>query len=238
MISAVRCIVLHTVKYGDNGLIIKSLTAKGIRTFFVASYLKNNKNKYPFLSYPLAITECQYISGTPGKLPLVKSLSLDYVPRYGAFDFRRQAISTFMAECAVKYIREESMTPELFIYMEQCIRFVHESEYLPAAYPVQFGFGLASLLGFGIDSTANAKEKIIFTLDKGFVPGTTQAALNQTNSEFLSEIISAEINIPFETRIPSRSLKEIFQVMLQYFRYHFPETGALKSPEILHLLME
>jgi hypothetical protein len=54
----------------------------------------------------------------------------------------------------------------------------------------------------------------------------------------LSEIISAEINIPFETRIPSRSLKEIFQVMLQYFRYHFPETGALKSPEILHLLME
>ena len=238
MVSVVRCIVLHSVKYGDNGLIIKCLTEEGLRTFFIASYLKNNRNKFPFLSYPLSITECQYITGLSGKLPKVKSLSLDYVPRYSAFDFRRQAISTFMAECAVKYIREESMTPELFHYMEQCIRFINESEYLPAAYPVQFGFGLASLLGFGIDGPANAEENIIFTLDKGFVPGTTQAALNQADSEFLREIISSEIKAPFEVRIPPRSLKNIFQVMLQYFRYHFPETAAMKSPEILHLLIE
>jgi len=54
----------------------------------------------------------------------------------------------------------------------------------------------------------------------------------------LRDIISADINAPFEARIPPRSLKNIFQVMLQYFRYHFPETAALKSPEILHLLME
>ena len=238
MVSVVRCIVLHSVKYGDNGLVIKCLTEEGLRTFFIASYLKNNKNKFPFLSYPLSITECQYFTDLNGKLPKVKSLSLDYVPRYGAFNFRRQAISTFMAECAVKYIREESMTPELFHYIEQCIRFVNESDYLPSAYPIQFGFGLASLLGFGTDCTTDANENIVFTLDKGFVHRTTQSELTQTDSNYLREIISSEINAPFETHIPPHSMKNIFQVMLQYFRYHFPETAALKSPEILHLLME
>lgn len=238
MIAVVRCIVLHTVKYGDSGLIIKCLTEAGLRTFFVASYLKNNRNKYPFLSYPLSIAECEYSTGLSGKLPKIKSLSLDYVPRSGAFDFRRQAMATFMAECAMKYIREESMSAEIFDFMEQCIRFINECEYLPATYPIQFGFELASMLGFGINRFDDYEQDLIFTLDKGFVPGTTQAALNITDSGFLKEIVSSKLNTLSEIRIPSRSLKNIFQAMLLYFRYHFPETGTLKSPEILHLLME
>ncbi|HCB63529.1 MAG: hypothetical protein A2W93_07440 [Bacteroidetes bacterium GWF2_43_63] len=238
MIAVVRCIVLHTVKYGDSGLIIKCLTEDGLRTFFIASYLKNNRNKYPFLSYPLSIAECEYISGLSGKLPKIKSLSLDYVPRSGSFDFRRQAMATFMAECAMRYIREESMSEEIFNFMEQSIHFINESKNLPATYPVRFGFELVSLLGFGIGSQGNSEEPLIFTLDKGFVPGTTQAALNLTDSGFLKEIISSDANSPSETRIPSRSLKNIFQAMLMYFRFHFPETATLKSPEILHLLME
>jgi len=237
MISVVRCIVLHTVKYGDNGLILKCLTPDGIRTFFVASYLKQNRNQYPFLSYPLAIVECSYYAVSAGNLPKVKSLSLAYVPGAGSFDFRRQAVATFIAECAMRYIREESVSIELYEFLEQCVCYIHEAKHLNAAYPIQFGFELATLLGFGIGTQPDESD-VIFTLDKGLVPGTTQSALNATDSTFLKTIISAEINTTFETSIPPRSLKTVFQAMLLYFRYHFPETAALKSPEILHLIME
>lgn len=238
MIAVVRCIVLHTVKYGDNGLIIKCLTEEGLQTFFVASYLKNNRNKYPFLSYPLSIAECHYFTAKGSNLPKVKSLSLDYVPRSGSFDFRRQAIATFMAECALRYIREETAGPDTFEFLSDCIQFVDKTDYLNAVYPIQFGFGLASILGFGPGGSYDASEKLIFTLDKGFVSGKTQAAMNETDSAYLNKIITAEINTGSELQIPAAALKNIFQSMLLYFRYHFPETAALKSPEILHLLME
>jgi DNA repair protein RecO (recombination protein O) len=238
MISLERCIVLQAVKYGDNSLIIRCLCSDGIKSFFIASYLKNKKNQYPFLSFPLSIVECQYLVSAKSKLPKVKSLSLDFVSRHGTYDFRRQAILTFMAECALKYIKEESMNSDLFNFMEESIRFVNDSNYLNAAYPIQFGFGLASLLGFGINNSYNAEQNLNFTISKGFVSDAVNISLSHDESAALYKLTSTPVNENIETDIPSHSLRNIFYVMLQYFRYHFPETSQLKSPEILHLLME
>jgi len=238
MTSVLRCIILHSIKYGDSGLILKALTPDGIQSFFVASYLKKNRNKYPFLSYPLPIVECQYFTVPGGKLPKVKSLSLAFVPETQGYDFRRQAIGTFMSECALKFIREETQSDEMFSFLEDSIRFIHQTTNLPAVYPIQFGFHLAAMLGFDVVGHSQSSDDVVFSLDKGMVSDTPAGILNSADSLWLQKIISSPLNQPFAQKIPMASQKNIFQAMLQYFRFHFPETGPMRSPEILHMIME
>lgn len=237
MESVVRGIVLHSLKYGDNGLIIKVLAPNGIFSFFIGSYIKNNKNKYPFLSYPLAIVDCTYHKTKMGKLPKIKSISLVYVPKISGYDFRRQAISTFMAECAYKFIKEETFSPNIYSFLENSIHFANETEHLHAAYPIQFGFKMAALLGFNIQNADKEKTNKLFSIEKGFSLDS-KADLDFNDSCFLEEIISYDINQQIDLKIPSSSLKNIFNVLLRFLKYHFPEISTLKSPEILHNIIE
>jgi len=238
MIAVVRCIILHSIKYGDSGLILKALTPDGVQSFFVASYLKNNRNKYPFLSYPLPIVECQYFTVSGSKLPKVKLLSLAVVPETQGYDFRRQAIATFMAECALKFVREETHSDDMYSILESCILFVQRTPVVSSVYPIQFGFALASQLGFDISGSVNEHDDVVFSLDKGLVSDAPAGILSQTDSMWLQKLISSGLNEPFAEKIPMATQKNIFQAMLQYFRFHFPETGQMRSPEILHMIME
>ncbi|PKP03851.1 MAG: hypothetical protein CVU11_06990 [Bacteroidetes bacterium HGW-Bacteroidetes-6] len=234
-----ECIVLHSLKYGENSMVVKCLTKSGLKSFFVKSVLAKNKNKYPFLAYPLAITDCHYIMGRAGSLPLVKQLSLSYVSKSTGYDFRRQAISTFMAELSLKYIREESMSSDIYNYLRKNIVFLDSSPLIAASFPVKFAFGLAALLGFdtGIVDEKGVCE-IQFSLEKGLsTDNSPQAVLKGEDALNLLAIIKCPENELSELNLASQSVNRIFQAMILYFRYHFPESGSMRSPEILHELM-
>lgn len=239
MLSVSRCIVLQSVKYGDNSLIIKCLSENGLQSYFLRSILLKNRNKYPFLSYPLSIVECQYHATTADKLPVVNALSLVYIPQSAGFDFRRQAISTFMAEMSLKYIREESMSPEVYAFLEESIVFADSAPHVPACFPVYFGFSLASHLGFGIGNADDETLETYFTLDKGLSQAQTiRPILSHEDASILHRMMSSTMDSLPQLPIPAAAAKSTFQAMLLYFRHHFPEAGTLRSPEILHSLME
>lgn len=238
MLSVAECIVLHALKYGDNSMIINCLTESGLQSFFLKSVVSKNRNKYPFLSYPLAIVDCHYIENRTGSLPPVKQISLSYVPKSTGYDFRRQAMATFMAELSMKYIREETMNSDVFHYLKSNIVFLDSANAVAAAYPIRFAFVLASLLGFGVGEIANNAEYSSFTFEKGLVAeSATQSALKTNDVKNLQQILTCPGTKLHQLELEAQSVRNIFQVAILYFRYHFPESGTMRSPEILHDLM-
>jgi DNA repair protein RecO (recombination protein O) len=238
MQSVVECIVLNALKYGDNSLIVNCLTETDRQSFFLKAIVSKNRNKYPFLSYPMAIVECHYLEAKTSSLPLVKQLSLSYVPKSTGYDFRRQAMATFMAELALKYIREETMNSDIFYFLKDNIIFLDSADTIASVYPIWLAFELATLLGFGAGKVDNNSELFYFSFEKGLSQGkSSQGALNSIDSRNLQTILNCTESELHLLNLNSQSVRNIFQAMLLYFRYHFPESGTMRSPEILHDLM-
>ncbi len=238
MLSVTQCIVLQRIRYGDHSLVIRCLSSEGGASFFISNMMTRGKNRYPFLSYPLAMVECTYLTRKGQSIPLVKSLSLQYVPSSAGFGFRQQALLAFMEEMTRRYIREENASPALYDFLCNSITLADSGHYPSIAFPYVFGFRLAALLGFGIGDEAMHGNKAAFRIDRGLCDGTVSGCdLDMHETAMLIEVMEHFPNHPIH-KIPAETHRKIFQVMLAYFRFHIPEAGVLRTPEILHDLSE
>lgn len=239
MAETICGIALQTIKYGDKSLILRCLTENGIQVFFIKSMLKGNKNRFPFLSYPLSLIECNFLPARSQGLPVALNVQLRETLSNTGYDFRREAIKSFMAEMLIRFVREESCTPELYAFAEEAVHSINQSSSISSAFPVHFGFQLAKHLGFGIGGEDVSKPACSFTPAAGLINGHHAAGwLDEHESQWLQQLMLLSIQDVLLLKNPKSMSQKTLQVMLRYFKFHFPESNELHSPEILHIIGE
>lgn len=229
-------IVLHTVKYGDKNLIIKTLNRGGIKSYFLNNYLKKGKNIYPFLNLPLAIIELEESTNLKASLPFARNISLAYVPRMINRDIARQSIALFMADVLYNFIKEENdRIEDIFDYIIKAIISLDSSETLSSCFSIKFGYDIAGMLGYGIH-TSKTNDLFFNTKTLHFQSTKSSYCLNEKESAVLKSILLTDIDKINEIKTEISVARKLFQQMLTFLKNKIPESGLLKSPQILHAL--
>jgi len=235
-----KAIVVHSVKYGDNSLIVKCYTSKeGIQSYLLQGILKNKKgklNKAQFL--PLSILQIQASYNLKGNLNRISEAKVIHPFLTLHVDFLKQSIVFFLSEFLSTVLKEEEEGNEImYDFIEQAIIWLdHQDEV--ANFHLKFLVELTKCLGFHPDIT-NKENNYYFDLSEGKY--TLNQGINVINGNELL-LFNKVLGIKFDelnTTMFSKNQRTIvLNLLLKYYQLHMSNFRRPKSLDVLSKILE
>jgi DNA repair protein RecO (recombination protein O) len=145
-----RAIILHTTKYGETSLIVRTYTeSSGICSFIVGGVRGGGKSRFPAgVFQPLNLVEV-VASGKPGTtLPRITEIQLSPPLGYLHQDLVKGTIAMFLSEVLNRSIKEEEPSPSLFGFLHNAILMLDTEPNYVARFHLAFMVQLSKHLGF------------------------------------------------------------------------------------------
>ena len=240
MLQKTRGIVLHSLKYGETGIITTIYTELFGRISFLLHGTRARKS--PVKSNQLQtlyLVELE-IYYKPGRdLQRIKELKNAYPFSSIPFEINKSTQVIFLAEILNKVLREEESHPELFEFLFYSIQVLDLLNKGIANFHLVFLVQLSRFLGFG--PTNNFTQEVpYYDLMAGvFVP------IVPSHPHFLSKeessVFSALLNLSYEKAAEIRIDHSIRNILpdriLDYFSLHLGSNISLKSLDILREIL-
>lgn len=237
--SAISGVVLSTVRYGDNGIVVNVLTRESGRRAFMASTpgVKSGKGAKMAMLMPLSLIEFVTTGGRNGKMARMGQTRLRMpFTRLGA-DPTRRAVAIFIAELLCRTIPEDVPDPVSFDFVDAAISALDDE--IDGAYNFHLWFMMHLMAHLGIGPEAGTGRKEIFDMEAGTWadrlpphPNTIRGrdaelwrALGETGVTDLAGITMSR-----------GERQRMIDLMSQYYRMHMPGFSQLKSAAILAML--
>jgi len=119
MVVTNKAIVLSSVKYADNDLIVKCYTELGIKSFLVKRIFSRKKGKLsPAFFMPLTQLEISANYHSNRTLHFIQDASISYAYSSISVNVVKQTIVIFLSEILCKSLHEEEVNKQLFQYLE------------------------------------------------------------------------------------------------------------------------
>lgn len=210
-------IILHTTKFGENSLVIHTLSRKyGRRSFLVRGVGKRVPASF-FL--PMNVLEADIAESAKSTLFTVKNLT----PKYALLGIRnniyKNSITMFISEVLYRVIREDSNEQGLSEWCEKEILLLDNMEGSFSNFHIRFLLELAVILGFSPDR----KDIAPFAGDR-----------METMDRFLKASFEEAMLIPLSG--PVRN--ELAETLLRYIEFHSEATVNVKSLKVLRELFQ
>jgi DNA repair protein RecO (recombination protein O) len=228
-------IVFNSIKYRDNDLIVRIYTQDfGLLSFMVNGARKKKSKKKASYFQPLSILNLEISYSEKRELHSIKELHLERDIASIHQDIAKSSIALFMAELLHKSIQEEEQNPALYSFLLNAINFLNDMQKGVANFHSIFLLQLSTYLG--IQPSMNKGELPYFNLEEG----------QYVNSEFMhDQLLNEEESMLFhkcsqlsileldQLNLSAKERKNLLIIILQYYRIHLPETGNLKSLDVL-----
>ncbi len=238
MLEKCRGIVLSTVNYSENSVVLKCYTDKyGLQSYMINGVKGKKAAIKPSHLMPLSLLEMEVYHQQNKNIQRIKELKCVPILNQLHFDLHKSTLALFMAELLGKSLREEAqLDVQMFGFVFNSIQIADLTEGSLRNFPVYFMVQLSKYLGF-FPKTNYSAQTPDFSLNEGmfianapntqdFCKGEMAFALNkfiQMNYEEIQhEIISAQVR------------RELLHKMIRYFQIHLMLFSDLKSPSILH----
>lgn len=229
-------IVLHSVKYGDNALVLYLLTDTMGRQTYMVRGVRSSKGKgnRAALFQPMFVVE--FVGITSPKMEMHRmrdvrnAIPLSTVP----FDVRKSTISLFMAEVIYRLVREVESNPPLFEFITYSIKSLDRMEEGVANFHLWFLVKLSRFLGFYPGN--EYREGNWFDVEQGlFTPQMPihKYSLNSQNSRTLSLLMDVELSSLDDIKLSRKQRSSFLTELINYFAYHLDTINQVKSIEIL-----
>lgn len=235
MLDKTRGIILHTVKYGDNSLILTVYTEKFGRQSYMINGARNSRSKNKAgLLQPLFIVDLEVYQKKGRDLQRIKEIKISSPYTTIPFDVVKTTQAIFIAGILYKIILEEEQNSDLFHFIESSLIFFDMLDDGKPDFHIWFLSQLTNYLGI----VPNTSEKSEGWLDmkKGMMvvsepphPGY----MNLEISSLFKELLNLRIqDLPdFKTNRENRT--QLLSKILEYYQTHFGNVVNLKSSEIL-----
>ncbi len=234
-----RGIVLHTLKYGENAMIVHLLTDVGGRQSFIVSGIRSGRGRgsKAALFQPLFTVEFEALSSQRYELHRFKEVRSGMTLSRTPFDLRRSTIALFIAEVLYRLVKESEANERLFNHVWHSIEALDSIETGVANFHLWFLTTLSRDLGFMPSKSYN--EGYWFDICEGeyvaqrpshkIVLEPSQAALLDRFSHTpLTELDTIPLN--------RASRASYLESLLQYYSYHLDATHTIRSIDILREL--
>jgi len=242
MIYTTKGIVLRTVKYGETSVIASVFTETfGIQSYIVNGVRTSGKSSKAHFFQPASILEMQVYHSELKNLQRIKDLKWNYLYKNILSDVIKNTVALYMVELLQKCLKQPEGNTELFNFCEDAfLELDIATDEITANFPLYFSLQLTYFLGFRIRNNYSV-EKNIFDLREGNFTNNSlindNYATPETSyhiSELLKALHPAELA---EIKLNKNSRKIILSALQNYYAFHVPEFGVMKTLPVLHELL-
>ena len=237
MLQKTKGIVLHSLKYSENSIIVKIYTeSSGLVTYIVRSVRSKKSAMKAGIFQPLTILELVvYHKKKPVLQTLKEITSVQQFTRI-PYDIRKSSVAIFIAEVLYKTIREEEQNKELFDFILHSVELLDSTEGRISEFNLFFLIELTKFLGFYPHDNFDEKNVYFNLYDGHFQENLPEHTyyIEQGLSKHFSMLLKSSYN---ETNMEGISVlirKELMNKILDYYRIHVNGFQTLKS----HIVLE
>ena len=208
-------IVLHTTKFGENSLVVHTLSRDyGRRSFLVKGA---GKKQTMSLFLPLNMLEADFIETNKSTLYTARNL----VARHPLLGIRnnmfKNSMTMFMSEVLYRVVKDGSSEPGLFEWCERSILMLDAIQTDFSNFHIRFLLELTVALGF----SPEAKDLLPFVGDHYPIVG-----------KFMTLSFAESMLIPLNGQVRN----EIAEEILRYIEFHTESAVNINSLRVLHEL--
>lgn len=228
-------VVLHTLKYGDNSLVVFMLTDLKGRASFMVRGVKSGKggNKLA-LFQPMFVVEFEAVSSPKAQMDTLRevhsAISLESLP----FDIVKSTIALFMAEVLYRLVRDVEPESPLFDFVYNVVQSLDEAQTGVPNFHLKFMVELSRYMGFYPSS--DYRDGDVLDIREGVFVGAEPShgdSMSVENSRILALFMSTDFD-KLDSIPMNRALRDSFlSAMLEYFDYHLDSVRNIRSVEIL-----
>lgn len=214
MASLTELIVLHTTKYGENALVVHTLSRDYGRRSFMVRGVGKSRMAY-FL--PLNILEATVAESSKTTLYTINNISVKHPLNGIRSDLHKNTMTLFMSEVLYRVIREGTSDNEIYDWCEKNILLLDAMTESFSNYHLYFLLELTVILGFSPS-----------TRDIGPFVGTYYPVVKS----FLSSSFAEAMLIPLR----GEDRNEISSRILKYIEFHTESSVNVNSLKVLREL--
>lgn len=146
-----RGIILHTVKHGDNGLIVYMYTDACARQTYYIQRSRNGKitvGKNRAVIQSLSVVEMTAYVPMKGDMHRIREISNLFPTPNIMFDVRKSTMALFMAEVLYRVVRDVEPNPLFFDFLAESVRTLETLEEGVSNFHLYFLVHLSRYMGF------------------------------------------------------------------------------------------
>ena len=214
MTTGTELIVLHTTKFGENSIVVHTLSRDyGRRSFLVRGAGK----KVMSLLLPLNILEAEITESTKSTLYTARNLTSRH-PLVGIRNnIYKNTMTMFLSEVIYRTIKEGAQEHDLFEWCRGQILLLSAMESDFSNFHIRFLLELSVALGFSPETS-------------GLMPFVEE---NYTTvSEFMTASFAESMLIPLSGQVRNKICEDV----LRYIEYHTESTLTINSLKVLREL--
>lgn len=244
MISKTKGIVLRTVKYGETSLIVTMFTELfGLQSYLVNGVRQASKKggaKATFFQ-PAAILEMVAYHNEFTNLQRLREYKWEFLYQHVLSDVRKNAVALFMVELLSKCLKQPESNAELFYFVEDALHHLDEAnDAVTGNFPLFFALHLAVFFGFRISDEYSEENHYLDLQEGRFTngPPSHQFYLVDREAAAVSDILKIMQPQELEQLFLNQDMRRrITHALEQYYAFHIPEFGSLKTLPVLREVM-
>lgn len=238
MLQKCKGIVLQTIPYSENSLILKCYTDTfGLQSYMVNGTRAKNAVIKPSYLQTLTLLDLEVYFQQNKNLQRIKELKCLPILHSIHFNPYKRTVVMFIAELLGKILREENQPDgQLFAFLHTAIQMIDVSEGKLANFPSYFMVHLSKYLGF-FPKLNYDEIHTDFSLQEGVFISNSPNTKDYCKGEIAKELfflLSISLEEALNNALHLKYRKIILEKMLRYYQLHLLLFGELKSPQILH----
>lgn len=235
MVEKVEGIVLRTIKYSDNSLIIQLFTREHGRISCIAKGIHNKKSKFaPALFHPFFIFNAEIYFSNKKEIQIIKEVNIANSLKDLRDNHYKLAIAMFIAEVLNKTIKYQNADEKLFEFIKIMIYKFDVEHNSPANFHLYFLLGMTHFLGFYPVNNYTNELPYFDLLNAQFVKAYADSqTIDKEYSELISQIMNIQNNEWWTLNLSSFQRRKIIEILLNYYTLHTGINMKVKSLDVL-----
>lgn len=236
MLTKTTAIVLHSLKYGDNKMIVDMFTRAHGRMSFLIPMPKSSKSKIrKQLFQPLALLSLEYDHRPQVQLQKLREASILHPYSSLPFDIDKLAVSMFLAEFLYHSLHDEQSNEPMFEYISDSLLWLDGTPSSVSNFHLVFMMRLARFLGFH-PNLEDYSVGSVFDLRSGFFSRSLPQHhdyLDARESSLMSLMLRMNYSTMHLFRMSREQRNRLLDVIICYYRLHIPSFPEMKSLDVL-----
>ncbi|GAB4130990.1 MAG: DNA repair protein RecO [Bacteroidia bacterium] len=240
MLFRTKGIVLHSLHYSDNRIIVKVYTeAFGLESF-IATISRSKTAKLRIAMFqPLSQLDLVVTRKESGRLGTVKEANAAFPYQFMHTDIVKMSVAMFLSEFLYKTIREEEKNGELYSFLEKSLQILDLQQEGVANFHLMFLVKLTRYFGFYPKQQDGGNH--FFDMKEGVFRSQQPAHPLWADAQETAWILQL-MNTGFENiqniHLNAEARRRVLQRLLQYYELHLQGMGNIQSHEVLETVLE
>ncbi len=231
-----RGVVLHSLKYGENAMVVHLLTDVAGRQSFIVQGVRSSRGRgsKSALFQPLFALEFEGLAPSRGELHKFKEVRSGIILHQTPFDLRRSTIALFIAEVLYRLVKESTPNEELFEMVWHSIEMLDQMEEGIPNFHLWFLVQLSPLLGF-MPSGEYTEGGYFDKIEGCFVTMIPPhgAVMGSEHSSLLYQFLYADAQQAAHIALSGARRGDFLESVISYYNYHLDLINTVQSLQIL-----